>query len=1790
MNRIRLSDYAARLEDLSLPRELGEMLWDSNAVLDFTGVTRVPDAFLPDLLAVILERRDPAALATLIDLGTMSPEVQTSFMQAMFMSSNRPQPSTAAPATTANQSRPSTTPKPDDDSPMNPFQVLRRVQEDYKAYVQTFQQIQNPDIREWVLQRIENGTLLWKPPYVELSRPFARGERLEDLVTEGLLHPGVLPVLRTDPSNPESEVIHPYRHQTEAIRKVLTGKNVIVATGTGSGKSFSFGIPIISNVLKRKEEGVRGIQAVIVYPMNALANSQYDDFARRLHGTGVRLALYTGDTANSPQAALNRYVEATGRQHPYDSEVLSREEIQHNPPDILMTNYVMLELLLTRFEDRKLFSKQGVLQFLVLDEVHTYSGSRGADVAALIRRIKQHTGTNGNLRCIGTSATVESGNGVDASQAIARFATDLFGEPFNPADVVTETYAPLPKSLDAEDLRLIEAMVQRGPRSINEICREVHMDNEEVERWLSLKGMPPKLHAYFSQGRAIAACLDPHHPHLNDRGERECPVCAETDDSKPTFMMVFCRSCGQEFYSVDLDRYGNLTSAELDSPDAGGRAGYLLLKEWDEQANPLPDEWLTPVNRQVSRRYQDVVPEHGVLCPICGKYYPNRDDGVRRPECSHHLIPAIFIPAPFLFCPSCGIVHDRRSREFNKLFTFGSVGRSTATDVLISAQIRELPRSQRKVIAFSDNRQDTALQAAHMNSLHFRFTFRRTLYQTLREHGAAVGAGKSLDLMGIGLAMFKVQEKEGLLPSYERTERRYGRDPHGDERYQQYLTFLTLQELRGTHRRTHQNLEDVGLLRVSYIGLDEFAADDSVWADIPEMADLSPELREDLLQGFLDLIRKRQAIRHPIIINPSTFRTDVLQRLNDDILHHDEEFRGPIGYSDDAPEDRRYRVYRFTGTNTQLNTWVRRVLGISTSDANRVIEQLVELMSRPKIEFLTYETVKSNRTPYRLYMIPSDLIRLEYDDSPNQMICPRCLTVHRFHEVNICTSSTCRTKLTRRDITHNYFREMYSLPMHEANPVRAEEHSGQVKGEDRRKIELNFRDPDNPLNVLVCTPTMELGIDIGHLSAVTLRNVPPSPSNYAQRAGRAGRSGQPSLISVFAGVGSSRGPHDQYFYRFPERMIAGAIAAPRFRLDNSYLLTAHIHALVFEIVGQKGGFRLPSRPDELLDLEMDQFPLRADLVSELKTGLARYRQEVITAVQDAFANEMRSFDWFTQEYLERVVDRFVDDLDAAFDRWRSEYTHLDDEREYLNRHLGQEHVDITMDRRRRVVEKKLETMRNGDEDWYVFRYLGAEGFLPGYAFPRQAVHLSFDVCSDELARDPGIALSEYAPGNFVYFQGERFEVTYGRPRTRQNELEVEEIFICPTCQRSYIGHFEVNRTACDCGQELSLLHKRDAIHMCDMFSQRRSRITADEEERLRMGYVITSHYRGGGNTRRLAIYAGGELKFHILHEHEGRVLLVNHGVRQADGDPVGFAICRKCNSWLLSEQAIHKHFSSVDNEGRCSQRATMQDLMSGIRLIHEQQSDLVIFEVPVPSDVESSAFYTTLLHTLLRACMVAFQLDENELNGFLIPDPVHAGQQRIVLFETSLGGSGVLSSLSEPERLRSLLARAREILHENDPRGGCGTACYECLLSFYNQRDHALLNHDLVLPWLQALERIEVVDNQPSEQARFAQLLETCQSEFEKCVLRAIWDRNLRLPDDSQRVIYEKDGSPLAVADFFYEPRTVVFIDGSPHQLDFVAAGDQRKRRRLLALGYRIVEIDGRNPDPGLEKLEELLD
>jgi hypothetical protein len=445
-----------------------------------------------------------------------------------------------------------------------------------------------------------------KGPYVTLARDFALGTTLQALVEDGTAHAELLKARWPFGKRPL------FAHQERAFRVGCAGRSFVVTTGTGSGKTEAFLLPVMDGILRRKPEGVEGLQAVLDYPMNALANDQLERLRRLLRGTGLEVSfgLYTGDSDATAKGL---------REEPAETERLSRAAIRANPPDILLTNYKQLDFLLMRHEDRHMFTS--ALRYLVLDELHSYRGALATEIACLLRRLKAQAGLGpGELLAIGTSATVASRE--RGLEALARFASTLFGEEVLPGDVVGESYAqrvetaeeyapPLPDIAEAklsalnpndeyQVVALAETLTGRrcpggGPiaervgavlagnrvvRALEEFFADPHSLGEAVEHLR--KTMPeraeadqarlkleieayllvgsvgdeehpprlrPKLHTFFHGVYDVALCLNPDCRTLVPHGGSECPRCGSA--ARPA---ALCRTCGQDFVKVRFER------------------------------------------------------------------------------------------------------------------------------------------------------------------------------------------------------------------------------------------------------------------------------------------------------------------------------------------------------------------------------------------------------------------------------------------------------------------------------------------------------------------------------------------------------------------------------------------------------------------------------------------------------------------------------------------------------------------------------------------------------------------------------------------------------------------------------------------------------------------------------------------------------------------------------------------------------------------------------------------------------------------------------------------------------------------------------------------------------------------------------------------------------------------------------------------------------------------------------------------------------------------------------------
>ena len=1748
-------------------------------------------------------------------------------------------------------------------SRLNPFDALDNVQSSYRSYVETFQNVDDETIDAWIENRIETGKVLWKEPFVQLNQRFKYGDKLEEFVEDGSLHETVLDVFTGGGGNP----IEPYKHQTEAIKSIQNGNNTIVSTGTGSGKSFAFGIPIVSHCLEAKERGEEGIKAVIIYPMNALANSQYEDFAERLDGTGLRLGLYTGDTPYNPDEAPE-FLRQFGREEAFDSEVVSREEMQDDPPDILMTNYVMLDLILTRHDDKKLFPEMhsGILQYLVLDEIHTYTGHQGADVAALVRRLKQNTDAGDELVCIGTSATVQSDEGLNANDEIADFTQKIFGEEVDSDNVVRESHYPLPLSereplpngidVTTDDIatfdgtleaaqNLTEKLLDRElipAETTNEAAlgsvledhptikfldeelssqsqqifageedeeddlvtryQEQHRpeaDREAIERELQatllvgtvgtteIQGEQqpifiPKLHSFFSQGSGLVSCItaeafDEEIPHLSDAGDIECRTCAqEHDRTRTAYPLSFCRGCGQEYHTVIINDENQVTQGALSSfldTEEDEEDAYIMRGEWDPETAPLPNEWIND-NGQLSDTYAEAEPRPATFCPECDHLTPGHvEQGQLDCGCfAAQGVEVMRVNEPFLFCPNCGVHYTRRVKnEFNKLFTFGTVGRSTATDVLIGNTMRNLPEDQQKTIAFSDNRQDTALQAAHLNNLYQRVRFRRSLYHTLERK-------EDVRLSELGNEVFDLLDEENALPPALDTGM-FGPSAEDTQNYSDYLLFNVILELGREQQRTQQSLEDVGLIDIKYEKLDQLAAADHVWESTPVLSDVAPTVREEYITGFLDMFRRSIAIDHESTMDFADFKRNIINQLDDEVHFHGQEFFNfPVGYSDTASTSGRHRVRRLTHPRSRHVRWTARALDVDGETAEQIINSVVDIISDDNI--LKLLTQKSLQYTGKVYMLNHSVIRVTHADPEDVRICPKCGTPTTREELDVCLNYSCDSITPEdTDLEASYFYDLYTESFDEAVDIIAGEHSGQVENEARKQLESDFREGEK-VNTIVSTPTMELGIDIGDLSNVYMRNVPPNPSNYAQRSGRAGRQNQPSLVTTFCGRGFGRGSHDQYFYRNPERIIAGEISPPTFLLNNQDLIESHINALVLEHIGVK----FKSKPEQMLVIEPEEnnYEIMPDYRDDLKTAVENNHDEIVQAVKQAFVRERDDdevAEWFTDDLIERQVSNFVHNLDSAFDPWRREYSRLYRELRRLNQLLGTEGGSYQDRIERNAIEDRLDDMRSGNKRFYTYQYLRSQGFLPNYGFPRDSTTLTFTSREDDIQRDQTRAINEFAPGNHVYYAGERFAIRYARPQTEDAEPVTRQMRVCPECEAILMGEDAQEAAACpSCETPFDGTHPNpNAMEFPDQHARPEEYITSDEEERRRQGYEINSYYER--SDPQIYDLESDDFDARVTYEGSANIVIVNSGLRDADEDFHGFALCMECNRWLTSEDQIENHVDEDDPD--CYANASEEAIKQDIELFSEGQHDTVTLTTPLPSDVEpeqADEFFHTLKEAIYQGILVAFDLDEEEIDTFVKPSIGEYGFKTIVIYETSEGGAGMLHSLMDEARFRGVVREAQTVLHGDPDDEGCERACYECLMSFYNQREHELFDRTLVDSWLETMETAGLIElsEETGDESEFEELLSACDSSFEREVLHAIRDGGFQFPDEAQHTIYDGD-EPVARPDFFYHREgtpIAVFVDGPVHERDYVKKDDEEKRNRLKRMGYRVVPID----------------
>jgi RAD3-like DEAD/DEAH box helicase/uncharacterized protein DUF1998/helicase-like protein len=1645
---------------------------------------------------------------------------------------------------------------------MDVFSLRDAVVGEYRKFATSFTTIHAEDIRQQVEAIYAEGRF-WPEPLIQINPSYKRGANLASLISGGALDPRTADIFRAD-----GAPLSLYKHQEQAIALASQGESYVVTTGTGSGKSLCFFIPIVNAVLaeKRKQTAPR-TRAIVIYPMNALANSQLeelDKFIKHVPGEKpVTFARYTGQE---------------------DTE--ERRRISENPPDILLTNFMMLELLMTRQDelDRRVIGNCAGLRFLVLDELHTYRGRQGADVALLVRRVRERLSPE-KLQCVGTSATMASeGSLEDKGRVVARVASKLFSIEIPESNVIVETLERVTDSAQsarsvrsslgpAIDMGLASTIsdaalrthpltiwvetrlgvswsevdqrwVRARPLTVEEAARALSTDagrdvsacRSALRSLLLVSSIPErermgspaasaksffafKLHQFISGAGHVYATLE-------TAGQRSVTVDGQQflpgAPDKRLYAVHFCRDCGHEYHPVrfvTVDGERSFLARDIDDA-APGRPD-----DDDESASTDVDDtpdreifgFLTPHARDAEFTFadrDDDYPETWLEYDAAGN--PRLKVHYRGARArSVSVAPsgklgagtkAWFLPGKFRFCLRCGATQGGAARDRNRLASLSAEGRSSATTVLVGSALRWMHGSDsgleahtRKLLGFTDNRQDAALQAGHFNDFLFVSLIRAAFLGALDiagdkglrsdELGGAQQKSLGFDrgtqeirtewLLEPGLKGFNLQEAESTL--------------------RQVLSYRVWFDQRRGWRYTNPNLEQLELVEVDYLGLDELAADDELFASAPAvLRNATSRVRAAIYRELLDHLRKWMAIRSQVL-EPTTIEQIVAKSHS--------RLRAPWGFGIDekprrarwlmiAPPSRRDTTLRDEdlivrgGSRSALG----KLLRASTSPSGRTLwddSTAVRALKSKEFDALIEALLRAAST--------HGLISEEVTPFSNQ-------TGWRLNDACVLFKRGTPAIDPKHPNESAFFRDFYASlarllrdPVHPLFGFEAREHTAQVDGEKRAVREKRFRygakereeltadekhlreigEANRFLPVLFCSPTMELGVDISALNAVYLRNVPPTPANYAQRSGRAGRSGQAALVLTYC---SSQGPHDQYFFRDPKGMVHGEVRPPLLDLANRDLVESHLSAVWLACTEE------PLDPSiaELLVLAEPTRPLKPEVKAPLSTARAaeeavRRIRRVLDLLEDDLTEELAPWYPGRDEFATEVVAQTVRRFDKAFNRWRDLFLAAEQQRDAAHRTESDYSAPPAEKKaaksRYLQARDQLELLQKGtssqSNDFYTYRYLATEGFLPGYNFPRLPLLAYVPATNDGrgrqtyLQRPRFLALSEFGPRSLVYHEGRAYRVvrallslSHQESATPDTRLPTKSVRICKSCGA---GHFNDQASMCHaCGASLGDAEIVNHVYRIEnVATQPAERITANDEERQRQGFELQTTFEWAVRDhvidvrRGAASDADGQI-VRLAYGPGATITRLNKGLRRrANRTQFGFNIDPVSGYWAKNE-----------DEGDEPTDPTSSPRQWIVPSVQDRKNALLL----QPSgQALSQSTLATLQHALLRGIETVFQLEEGEI--LAEPMPTRDERSGFLLYEATEGGAGVLTRLvAEPERLAEVARKALSIMHfavtdeaslpadghdlVDAPDTACVAACYRCLMSYFNQPDH----------------------------------------------------------------------------------------------------------------------------------------
>ncbi|MEU8411361.1 DEAD/DEAH box helicase [Amycolatopsis japonica] len=1571
----------------------------------------------------------------------------------------------------------------------------------------------------------------------------------------------------------------PYGHQAATFARLASSVDgqdrrplpTLVTTGTGSGKTEAFLYPIIDHVLRARRNGEKGTKALILYPMNALANDQAGRLTTLLTThtelADVTAALYTGQDGPTRTSITK------------DGLITDRGIIQDTAPDILLTNYKMLDQLLLRVADQKIWRQSATsLRYVVLDEFHTYDGAQGTDVAMLLRRLglalKSHWNDDdpnidaaarrrplGLATPVATSATL--GDKGDPT-VMLDFAATVFSEEFDADAVVTETrlgidewsggaepgLQPVPlANLDVlgivkkvkdlghdptgEHLAHIvlsslygvdaTAFADATPERLNAACRAhplIHDLARHAESAIALDdlatdvlGTDPEFVGYvigaLGHVRAVAGraalSVDVHQwvreltridrtasAATRFRWSDDGPAVADDAEARPSFPAIFCRHCGRSGWGVGLAPVGNSLAVQDEDirRNHAAREGRFraLLYAPAEAATDLDDDqpverlvWFSVRHRELLTSVAEDDPElrDGWILPVLTTTGPDTDADANKDT-----------------CPSCG-------QEDGIRFLGSAIATLLSVSLSTLFGTPSLDTREKKALVFTDSVQDAAHRAGFVQARSHTLTLRSVFADAVADGPLTLDALVDEVIQQSGddrFARYRIlapdcADRESFVPFWQASTLRAVR-ASVRSRVSTRLALAAALEF-GLNSRTGRTLELTGTVAVEVeagtpqriAGIARSALTGTSWQDKLFSDPRSDTTMIAWVRGVLDRMRAQGAIDHPWF---DRLRTED---------GRDWSIWGGRPRSEGMPAFPRNRpapaypkvggtgatgrgVDAVTASQSWYARWTSRVLDVSPLDGGRLAKLLFDRLARDGVLSTTISDAGAT-----VYAIPaSGVVVAPPDTAPRLLVCDTCRAVTPGSSATIdqllaapCLHDRCRGRLRVEDSPDNFYRRLYASP--DMRRVVAREHTSLLDDETRQAYEKGFRNaagsPQAP-NVLVATPTLEMGIDIGDLSAVFLASLPRTVASYLQRVGRAGRlTGNALSLAFVTGRGDQLPKIGD-----PLSVVDGEVRPPATYLAAEEILRRQYIAYLAD-----GFARDPRRPHPRAAVGAIGSDKPGTFLGDLVRHAEQGADDHLAAFTATFADLPDDVVMQLREWLRPNsgpgTSGFAAHVHAASVRWKSTVDTLRQREKAITELMPDLEAKIASpaatddDKQALRSAKATAKLTSGQlghlNGTYWISVLEEYGLFPNYTLLDDSVTLDVGLSwtdpdtgaheygSARFNRGSALALRDFAPGATFYARG--WEITIDAVDLGLDGASIRTWAFCPSCGYS-ADVAETGRDLpvppcprcgsrgiSDTGQRLDVVEltrvsaevRRDEVAISDR---------RDDRDRAAFHIVTSADIDPANAVRRWFVEDTGlgctylrsvDLTWiNLGPPGQGATRMISGEARQG----LLFRVCSGCGVKDTETGRNRPH----EHRPWCPYRTATDEVTSTIALSRTLRTQGLLIRLPRVVTLGDDFAVPSLGAALLLGLRERMGGHPDHIQVEFVVDPTHSdgtdNHEAILLHDVVPGGTGYLAETAAPEQLRELLVLAWQRVRECECRHELRLACHRCLLPF----------------------------------------------------------------------------------------------------------------------------------------------